>query len=169
MERTRADKKDMVGTHGPVLCLHGGAFDDRQDVPLAPFARDIGPTATARLAAAGDLVHLIDKDNAGLLGPLDGFAHDLVVIDQVLGLFLGQYLPRLFDGNDPPLSLLWQERPQGSLDIHARIIHRSRRPTENLQNGRGRGIFHVDLDRILIANTRPNLLSKTLADALDPL
>ena len=45
--------------------------------------------------APGNLVDLVDKDDARLLGAMDRFVRDVFHIDQPGGLFLGQELQRL--------------------------------------------------------------------------
>ena len=82
----------MVGLHHPVFRVHRRAFDDRQDVALHAFAADVGPVPAF---AAGDLVDLVDEDDARFLHALDGGARDAVHVDQLLLLFLAQRVERL--------------------------------------------------------------------------
>ena len=56
----------MVGFDRPVLGVDGRPLDDRQQVALDALARDVGPAAGALVA--GDLVDLVDEDDARLLG-----------------------------------------------------------------------------------------------------
>ena len=69
VERAGGDEQDVVGAHHAVLGVDRGALDDGQDVALDAFAADIGPVAAL---APGDLVDLVDEDDAGLLDALDG-------------------------------------------------------------------------------------------------
>ena len=71
VERARRDEEDVVGAHHPVLGIHRRTLDDRQDVALHALAADVGAVAAL---AAGDLVDLVDEDDARLLHALDGGA-----------------------------------------------------------------------------------------------
>ena len=71
VERAGGDEQDVIGAHHAVLGVDGRAFDDRQDVALHALAADVGAVAAL---AAGDLVDLVDEDDAGLLDALDGGA-----------------------------------------------------------------------------------------------
>ena len=61
MKRARGDKQNVIGAHRPILGVDGRAFDNREQIALDAFARDVG--ATARFAS-GNLVDLIEEDNA---------------------------------------------------------------------------------------------------------
>ena len=73
VERARGDEENVVRLDHPVLGVHGRAFDDRQDVALHAFAADVGPVSAL---AAGDLVDLVQEDDARLLHPMDGRLRD---------------------------------------------------------------------------------------------
>ena len=68
VERAGGDEQDVIGADHAVLGVDGGAFDDRQDVALHALAADVRAVAAF---AAGDLVDLVDEDDAGLLDALD--------------------------------------------------------------------------------------------------
>ena len=69
MEGARGDKEDVVGLDGAMLGGDRGAFDERQQIALHAFAANIGPgEATATLGTPADLVDLVEKDDAVLLG-----------------------------------------------------------------------------------------------------
>ena len=70
MERTGGDEQDVVGLHHAVLGGDGAALDQRQQVALHAFARDVG--AADGLAAPGHLVDLVDEDDAVLLDVRQG-------------------------------------------------------------------------------------------------
>ena len=93
-ERARGDEQDVVGSHDAVLGRHRRAFDQRQQVALHAFATDAG---AAELAALGNLVDLVDEDDAVLLAVLDRLLLDLLVVDQLAGFFLDQQRSRLGD------------------------------------------------------------------------
>ena len=64
VERAGGDEEHVIGLDGAVLGVDRRALDDRQQVALHALARDVGPAA-ARLAP-GDLVDLVEEDDAGL-------------------------------------------------------------------------------------------------------
>ena len=64
MKRAGGDEQDVVGLHRSVLGVDGGALDQRQQVALHAFARHVG---AAQAFAAGDLVDLVEEDDAVLL------------------------------------------------------------------------------------------------------
>ncbi len=90
VERAGRDEEHVIGLHHAVLGLDVGAFDDRQQIPLHAFARDVGPTAARRPALAGDLVDLVEEDDAELLDAFQRVARDVFMIDQLLQLLLHQ-------------------------------------------------------------------------------
>ena len=92
VKRAGGDEQDVIGPHHPVLGVDRRAFDDRQDVALHALAADVG---AVRALAAGDLVDLVEKDDAGLLDALDRGARDAVHVDQLLLFFRREVLERL--------------------------------------------------------------------------
>src|SRR5690606_41154782 len=95
MEGAGGDEEDVVGLHAAVLRAHRRALDDRQKIPLDALARHVGPRG-ARLAA-GDLVDLVEEDDAALLTALDGELLHAVVVDELLRLLLLEDLERFGD------------------------------------------------------------------------
>ena len=85
VERAGGDEQDVIGPHHAVFRVDGRAFDDRQDVALHALAADVGPVTAL---APGDLVDLVDEDDARLFDPLDRGARDAVHVDQLLLFFL---------------------------------------------------------------------------------
>ena len=65
VEGARGDEQHVVGLHRPVLGRDGGALDQRQQVALHALAGDVGAGA---VGAGGDLVDLVDEDDAAVLG-----------------------------------------------------------------------------------------------------
>ena len=61
VEGAGGDEQDVIGAHHAVARVHGGAFNDGENVALHAFARNVGAVAAL---AAGDLVDLIEKDDA---------------------------------------------------------------------------------------------------------
>ena len=66
VERARGDEQDVVGLDHAVLGVDRRAFDQRQQVALHALARDVGAAGDFR--RDGDLVDLVDEDDAVLLG-----------------------------------------------------------------------------------------------------
>jgi hypothetical protein len=87
VESTAGNKQDMIGPDHPVLGRYRGTFDERQQVALHPLTRNVH---TVRVAARGDLVDFIEKDDAVLLDITDGIVFDILIIDQLRGFLLDQ-------------------------------------------------------------------------------
>src|SRR5690606_7889274 len=150
VERARRNEEDVVGLDRPVLGRHGRAFHQRQQVALHAFATDI---ATADvLAALGDLVDLVDEDDAVLLAGLDrGFAH-VVLVDQLAGLFLDQLRARGLDRHRALVGLaaglLREHRPQ----LLAHLLHARRGHDVDADVDRG---LDLDLALVELAGAQP--------------
>ena len=92
VEGARGDEQDVVGPDHAVLGGDGRALDDGQEVALDALPGDVGPVAAL---PAGDLVELVEEDDARVLDPADGLAHRLVDVHELLGLLLDEEAPRL--------------------------------------------------------------------------
>ena len=90
VECAGGDEQHVVGLHRAVLGGDGAALDDGQDVALHALAAHVGAAAASRTLAAGDLVDLVDEDDAGGLGAEQRLAVDPVLVHQPAGLLLGQ-------------------------------------------------------------------------------
>ena len=90
------DEQNVIGANHAVARVDGSAFDDRQNVPLYAFAGNIRAVAGF---ASGDFVDFVDKDDAHLLGALDGDARDLVHVQQPVFFFLNQVFESVSDGH----------------------------------------------------------------------
>src|SRR5437016_4571767 len=89
MERAGRDKQDVVGLDRAVLGRDRGAFDQRQQVALHAFARDI---AAAAAVAHADLVDLVEEHDAVVLDRVDGFQHQLVAVQRIQHALFGGLL-----------------------------------------------------------------------------
>jgi hypothetical protein len=96
VERAGGDEQDVVRADHAVLRLHGAALDDGQQVALHALAADVG---AGPAALAGDLVDLVEEDDAHVLGPLERLVHDLVHVDELVELVLQQDAARLGHGD----------------------------------------------------------------------
>ena len=101
MKCSGGDEEDMIRLHHSVFGRHRGPFDNGEEVPLHSFTGDI---RSSPRFAAGDLVDLIQKDDSGLLHPLDGQFDHLVHINKALRFLLNENLPGLGDFDLAPLS-----------------------------------------------------------------
>ena len=91
----------------------------------------------------GDLVDLVEEDDAGLLDALDRGARDAVHVDQLLFLFLRQVLERLGHLHPPLLRLALKESRQHVLEVDVDFL--DRRAGDDLER-RKRLLAHVELD-----------------------
>ena len=119
VERARGDEKNMVGADHAVARIDRGALDDRQDVALHAFARDV---RTVTGFAAGDLVDLIDEDDAHLFGALDGQPRDLLHVDQLVFFFLDQVIDGFGDRHLAALLLLAEQPREHVLDVDVHFL-----------------------------------------------
>src|SRR5690606_14018872 len=87
MEGARGDEEDMVGLDRPIFGRDRRTLDQRQQVPLYAFARR---AALRPALAVGHLVDLVDEDDAVVFNQLNGFALELFLIEQLVGLFGNQ-------------------------------------------------------------------------------
>ena len=92
VERARGDEQDVIRLHRPVFGRDRRAFDQRQQVALHAFAGNAGAHAAV---AGGDLVDLVEEDDAVILGRLERLAHDLVLVEQLVGLVVDQDARRI--------------------------------------------------------------------------
>jgi hypothetical protein len=75
----------MIGADHAVARIDRGAFNDRQDIPLDAFSRDVRAVSGF---AAGNLVNLIDEENPHLFDAIDGKAGDLIHVNEAVFFFL---------------------------------------------------------------------------------
>ena len=123
VERAGGDEQDVIGAHEAVARVDGGAFDDRQNVALHAFAADVRAVAGF---AAGDLVDLVQKDDAAALHALQRDARHLVHVDQLLLFFLHQVLERLGHAHLALARALAEQAGQHVLEIDVHLFHARR-------------------------------------------
>ena len=68
MKRARCDEQDVIGLDHAVLRRNGAAFDQRQQIALHAFARNVH---THRFAALRHFVDFVEEYDAGLFDALD--------------------------------------------------------------------------------------------------
>jgi hypothetical protein len=107
MERAGRHEEHVVGLHHPVLRLDVRPLDDRQQVALHPFARDVG---TAHLPLPSrDLVDLVKEDDPQRLHALERVGHHVIEVDQLVELLVEQDATRLAHRHGALLRLLGHE------------------------------------------------------------
>src|SRR2546422_689518 len=146
VEGAGRDEQDVVGAYVAVARLHGRALDDRQQIALHPFARDIGSRALAALA--GDLVDLVDEDDAVILNAVERLVHHVVHIHELLQLFVDQDAARLVQVHGAPLFLFGNQLLNHFAEVDVRSFHSLRR-LHHLQH-REALLLHLDLDVALL-------------------
>ncbi len=157
MKSAGSDEQDVIGPHHPVLRVHRGAFDDRQDVALHAFATHFGAVTAL---AAGDLVDFVDEDDPRLLDALDRGRRHRLHVDELLLLFLRQALTRLGDGDATPLRAALEQPGNHLAQADADVLHR--RAGDQLDR-RKRFFLNVDLDHPLVEPAVAQLLADPLA------
>ena len=160
MEGARRDEQDVVGSHHAVARVNGRTFDDGKNIALHAFARDI---RTVSALAPGDLVDLVEEDDARLFHPVHRDALHLVHIDQALLLFLDQVLHRVADLHLPLLGLLAEDVRQHVLDVDAHLLHAL--VGDDLER-RHALLADVEFNHALIELAFTQLLTQLLAGAM---
>ena len=151
----------MIGAHIAVSRLHRRPFDDRQQVPLYPFARDVGAGALAALA--GDLVDFVDENDAMVFDAIERLVHDVVHVDQLLQLLVDQNAARFVEVHGAALLLFWNQLLDHFPEIDFRAFHALRR-LHHLEH-REALLLHFDLDVALFEQAVLELLAQLLARA----
>ena len=98
MERARRDEQDVVGLDHAVLGVDRRSLDQRQEGALHALARDVG---ALQLAAAGDLVDLVQEHDAVVLDRLNRFLNDLLIVEKLVGLVVDENLVGVANGQPP--------------------------------------------------------------------
>ena len=93
--------------------------------------------------ASGDLVDLVDEDDAGLLDPLHGVVDHGLHIDQLVGLLDRQQVQRLRDFDAAFLALLGHHVGEHFLELVLHFLHALRGHDLDERRGRAR---HLQLD-----------------------
>ena len=164
MKCAGGDEQDMIGPHIAVARLHRRAFDDRQQVALHALTRHVGPGALAALA--GDLVDLVDEDDAVVFDAVQRLVHHVVHVDQLLQLFVDQDAARLVQMYGAALFLLRDQLLNHFAEIDVRPFHALRR-LHHLQH-RETLLLHLDLDVALLELPVFQLLAQLLTRAAAP-
>src|SRR5437879_1411447 len=119
------------------------------------LARNIG---AADVAAARDLVDLVEEHDAVLLGVGERARLELVVVDQPARLFLGEPLGRLADLHAPQPPPAAAEVGQHALDLRGELLHARRGEDLHLRLARR----HLDVDVLVVELALAQLLPEFL-------
>ncbi len=110
----------MIGFDHAVTGGYRAAFHQRQQVALHAFTRHIGAGV---FAAPGDLVQFVDKDDAVLLGCLQGLLLDLVVVDQLRRFLFDQQRHGVLDTHLAFLRLAAAQVLEHALQLVGHFFH----------------------------------------------
>ena len=151
------DEKNVVGAHHPITRVDGGAFDNGQDVALHTLSRNV---RSVTAFAAGNLVDLVEENDAGVLHAINRHARDLVHVDQALLFFLNQVFECLADLHLPLLRALAEDVGQHVFDIDVHLLDAL---IGNDFEGRERFFTDVDFDHAIVELAFAQLLAQFFA------
>jgi hypothetical protein len=97
--------------------------------------------------AAGDLVDLVDEDDARLLDPADRLARHLIHVEELARFLLAEVLERFAHRRVLGLGLTGEEIGEGVLELKRHFFHALRR--HDLDE-RGRRLADLDVDLALV-------------------
>src|SRR5437773_2213039 len=157
VEGAGGDEQHVVGADHPVLGRDRRALDDRQQVALHPFARDV--RAVAGALASGHLVELVQEHDARVLDAADGLGDDLLHVDELGGLLLGEDPARLGDADAPALRPRGHHVREHVLEVDAHLLHALAR--EDLEHRHGL-LLGLQLDHALVETPGAQLRAQLL-------
>src|SRR5690606_4798365 len=160
MEGARGDEQDVIRLHRSVFGRHRRDFNERKEVPLHTLARNTRAQATL---ARGNLVDLVEKDDAVILRSSQRTADYLVLIEQLVGFVIDQELVGIANGGLDGLGAPAAHRLlQHVVNVqHADI---SAGKAGNLEAAKAAArIGHLDLDLLVVKLPVPELLAETVA------
>ena len=155
MERTRCDEQDVVGLDHAVARVDGRALHQRQQVALHALT---GNVATLHATAHGNLVDLVQEDDAVLLDVGQRGELDLLVVDQLAGLFVHQQLHG-FGNAHLALARLAGHPLHHALQLVGQFLHAGRPHDADVRHR----LRHVDLDFLVIEFAFAQALAELLA------
>ena len=132
-------------------------LDQRQQVALHAFA---GNVCAGAFGARGDLVDLVEEDDAILFGDAQRLAGDAVAVEQLVGFFLDQRLVRVLDGGADALGAA----AEGFRQHVRQVDHAEAGLARDLHAAeRGRRIGDIDLDLLVVELPCPEFGAEALA------
>lgn len=130
----------MVGLDHAQLGVDRAALDERQQVALHALAGNVG---AAGVAALGNLVDLVDEDDAVLLHRLQGAGLEVFFVDQARGFLVADELEGFLDLQLAALLLALAHVGEEVLQLVGHLLHAGR--GHDLHPGRALGDLDVDL------------------------
>src|SRR5213593_3874400 len=120
MKRASRNEQNMISSYHAITTVHCRAFDNRQDVALHSFARNVRPVSRF---STGDFVDLIEENDARVLDPLDCSARNLIHVNESLFLFLHHVFDGFINTHLAPLCSTLKEIAQHVLHVDAHLFH----------------------------------------------
>ena len=160
VEGSGGDEENVVGADHAVASADGGAFDDGQNVALHAFARNVGPVTAL---AAGDLVDLVEEDDAVRFDALNGCARDRVHVDQAAFFFLHKVVEGVGDLLLALLRTVAEDVRQHVAQVRLHVVHVLVGDDANLRHA---AFAHVDFDNAVVNLAFAELLAELFARAL---
>ena len=80
----RGDEQYMIRLDGAILGPDRGTLDQRQKIALHAFAADV--RAANALRTSADFVDFVQEHDPVILDGFDRFLHDLLIIEQLVGI-----------------------------------------------------------------------------------
>ena len=125
MKCTGGNEEDVLGPDWAVFGVDRGTFDNRKQVPLDSFPGNIGSVGLT--PTGGNLIHLVEEDDAVFFHPFHCFTGDLFHIDQFSNLFLLQNSPCIRNRNPAVFLFLGHDVREHVTDVHVHVVvHRNR-------------------------------------------
>ena len=161
MKRPCRDEEHMIGLDRAILRNNRRALYNRQDVALNPLTRDV----CARTASIthGDLINLIEEDDAAVLGSAHCLLGDNIHIDEFVRLLGREDLARLCDCHLALVTVFRHEFPDHGLEV---VAHPLQGGTGKHIAHRARGFLHLDFDDIIFELTGAQPLAHPLTSRL---
>ena len=156
VEGTGGDEEDMIGANETVLRLDVRSLHHGQEVPLHALAAHVRPNAAL---GSGDLVDLVQEDDARVLGSVEGLVHDLVHVHETVQLVLQEDPPGLGHRDSPALPLLWKHILEHLGEV---VIHPLRSTHGDHHSVDGGRLDHFDLDLPVLQDAVAQELSELL-------
>ncbi len=150
----------MIRAHHAVARIHRRAFHNRQNVALHALARNVRPVPAL---ASGNLVNLIEKDDAARLHALHGCAVHRVHVDEPALFFLHQIIEGVGHLHLALLGRVAKDVRQHVLETHLHVLKVLVADDAKLRRA---AIAHVNLDHAIVHLALAKLLTQLLPRAL---
>ena len=122
MECARRDKKNIIGFYRAVFGHYGRTFDNRQNISLNPFSRNVVPRCARTFC--GDFINFVDKNYTFLFRAADSFFVHGIAIDKLIRFFVKHHRSRFFYGKLAFLSLFGKNVSENTAYAYLRAARR---------------------------------------------